>query len=179
MNEEAERKLKSTGVVLAPSETHPDIILIHNGGVSIQPESIYQLEMEVYGHAVSVPTLVVPGQRDEMILGTNIIKYIISQMKNVQGYWRVLSRPGSSENDEIVQFLDMLSGLHRWKGTEMPSKSQTYPSCSIVSPARTPRLGQVTFYCTCFRGKRYPGRAFKVTLVQEHCHRPGCGIHEQ
>ncbi len=40
MNEEAEGKLKSTGVVLAPSETHPDIILIGCGGVSIQPESI-------------------------------------------------------------------------------------------------------------------------------------------
>ncbi len=39
----------------------------------------------MYGHAVGVPTLVVPGQRDEMILGTNVIKYIISQMKNVQG----------------------------------------------------------------------------------------------
>ncbi len=125
MNEEAERKLKSTGVALAPSETRPDIILVGCGGVNIQPESIYQLEMEVYGHAVSVPTLVVPGQRDEMILGTNVIKYIISQMKNVQGYWRVLSRPESSENDEIVQFLDMLSGLHRWKGTEMPSKVGT------------------------------------------------------
>ncbi|KAL1248012.1 hypothetical protein QQF64_023388 [Cirrhinus molitorella] len=71
MNEEAERKLKSAGVLLTPSEIRPDIMLVGCGGVSIQPESIYQLEMEVYGRAVSVPTLVVPGQRDEMILVTN------------------------------------------------------------------------------------------------------------
>lgn len=93
MNVEAEHKLKSAGVALTPSETHPDIVLVGCGGVNIQPESIYQLEMEVYGHAVSVPTLVVPGQRDEMILGTNVIKYIISQMKSTHGYWRVLNRP--------------------------------------------------------------------------------------
>lgn len=125
MNVEAERKLKSAGVVLAPTEMRPDIVLVGCGGVSIQPESIYQLEIEVYGHTVSVPTLVVPGQRDEMILGTNVIKYIISQMKSTHGYWRVLNRPESSGNEEIMQFLDMLSGLHRWKGTEMPSKIGT------------------------------------------------------
>lgn len=62
MNEEAERKLKCAGIVLEPSEIRPDIILIGCGDVNIRPESIYQLEMEVYGQAVSVPTLVVPGQ---------------------------------------------------------------------------------------------------------------------
>lgn len=125
MNKEAECKLRSEGVKLTPSKMHPNIVLVGCGGVSVQPESIYQLEMEVYGYPVSVPTLVVPGQRDEIILGTNVIKYIISQMKSTPGYWRVLSRPESSGDDDIMQFLDVLSGLHRWKGTDMPSKIGT------------------------------------------------------
>lgn len=83
INKEAECKLKSAGVVLTSSEKRPDIILVGCGGVNVQPESICHLEIEVYGYVVNVPMLVVPGQRDEMILGTNVIKYIISQMKNV------------------------------------------------------------------------------------------------
>lgn len=125
INKEAECKLKSAGVVLTSSEKRPDIILVGCGGVNVQPESICHLEIEVYGYVVNVPMLVVPGQRDEMILGTNVIKYIVSQMKNVQGYWHVLSHPESSGNDDIAQFLNMLSGLHRWKGTEMPTKVGT------------------------------------------------------
>ncbi|KAL7833124.1 hypothetical protein SRHO_G00301420 [Serrasalmus rhombeus] len=121
MNEEAEQKLKSSGIVLPPSEPCSAITLVGCGGAQVQPKCIYEIEMEVYGHAVTVPTLVVPGQRDQMILGTNVIKYILSQLKKTPSYWRVLSQPESSGESEIEQFLNMLSGLHRWKGKEIPS----------------------------------------------------------
>ncbi|KAL7865118.1 hypothetical protein SRHO_G00103650 [Serrasalmus rhombeus] len=121
MNEEAEQKLKSSGIVLQPSEPCSAITLVGCGGAQVQPKCIYEIEMEVYGHAVTVPTLVVPGQRDQMILGTNVIKHILSQLKKTPSYWRVLSQPESSGESEIEQFLNMLSGLHRWKGKEIPS----------------------------------------------------------
>lgn len=121
MNEEANHKLKSAGIVFTPSEINPNIVLVGCGSVSIQPKSIYQLEMEIYDLAVNVPTLVVPGQRDEIILGTNVIEYIVSQIKNTPAYWRVLSQPECSGNENTARFFDMLSGLHRWKGDEMLS----------------------------------------------------------
>lgn len=120
MNEEAEEMLKNAGVALEFSEMQSNIVLVGCGGVHVQPKCVYQLEMEVYGQAVSVPTLLVPGQRDQMILGTNVIKHILSQLKKTPGYWRVLSHPESSGEPEIEQFLNMLSGLHRWKGSQIP-----------------------------------------------------------
>uniref|UniRef100_A0A3B1JBI6 Gypsy retrotransposon integrase-like protein 1 n=1 Tax=Astyanax mexicanus TaxID=7994 RepID=A0A3B1JBI6_ASTMX len=120
INEEAEQKLKSSGITLELSKIHSDIMLIGCGGVQVRPKCIYEIEMEVYGHAVNVPTLVVPGQRDEVILGTNVIKYILSRLKETPNYWRVLNMAESSGEPEIEHFLDMLSGLHRWKGKEIP-----------------------------------------------------------
>ncbi len=52
------------------------------GGLTVQPKCTYDLEIEVYGFKVVVPTLVVPGQRDEFIIGSNVIKCILQKMKS-------------------------------------------------------------------------------------------------
>lgn len=38
--------------------------------------------MEVYGVQCIVPILVVPGQKDDLILRSNIIKYLMHEMKS-------------------------------------------------------------------------------------------------
>ncbi|RXN22815.1 interleukin-1 receptor accessory -like 1-A isoform X3 [Labeo rohita] len=101
-------------------QTHTNILLIGCGGVKIKPRGMHQLKMDVYGKSVSVPTLVVPEQKDQLILGTNVIKFLLTQMKQDSGYWNVMNRPETTGEPEIEQFLNMLSGINRWKGDKIP-----------------------------------------------------------
>lgn len=87
----------------------------------------------VYGKLVSVPTLVVPGQRDQLILGTNVFKFILTQLKQTSGYWNVMNRPDTSGEPEIEQFLNMLSGINRWKGGEIPDVVGTAKLAQFVT----------------------------------------------
>lgn len=52
---------------------------------------MYEVELKVYGESYILPVLVVPGQKDELIIGTNVIKFLIRQMKSSHDYWRLLS----------------------------------------------------------------------------------------
>lgn len=121
INEETEHELLNMGMSAQVDQSHMDILLIGCGGVKVKPKGVYQLKMDVYGKLVSVPTLVVPGQRDQLILGTNVIKFILTQLKQTSGYWNVMNRPETSGEPEIEQFLNMLSGINRWKGGEIPN----------------------------------------------------------
>lgn len=93
MNEEAEEKLQSVGLCSESSTLDTDIVLVGCGEVQVKPKYIYQLEMNVYGQEVSVPTLVVPGQCDQLILGSNVIKHLIYHLKQNSSYWRVMEKP--------------------------------------------------------------------------------------
>lgn len=81
INEETEHELLSTGASVQLDQSHTDVLLIGCGGVKVKPKATYQLKMDVYGQLVSVPTLVVPGQKDQLILGTNVIKYLLSSSR--------------------------------------------------------------------------------------------------
>ena len=120
ISEAAEQRLQNA--VLSPElkEVKTGITLVGCGGVHVQPKCMYQLKMVVYGHVISVPTLVVPGQQEDLILGTNVIKYLIGQLKQTPMYWRVVSKPETTNELEVEQFLNMLSGLNRWKGDKIP-----------------------------------------------------------
>lgn len=80
--------------------------------------------MEVYGIKMVVPTLVVPGQHDELILGTNVIKHILRYFKLYGEFWQAVSSP-SSPDPECESFLSRLAGLNRWRGEEIPGKTGT------------------------------------------------------
>lgn len=91
INEEVERRLLDACGTLEPEHPHADMLLVVCGGVRVKPKCIHQLKMCVYGCKVIVPTLVVPGQKDQLIVGTNVIKYVMSQLKQSQSYWRVMN----------------------------------------------------------------------------------------
>lgn len=120
ISELAESRLLDAGVSLDPCEMQANVMLVGCGGVQVAPKCMYQLTIRVYEYVVSVPTMVVKGQRDELILGTNVLKFILSQLKQNPTYWRVMNRPESTQDAEIEQFLNILSGLNRWRGAEMP-----------------------------------------------------------
>lgn len=44
---------------------------------------MFEVEMKVYEESCIVPVLVVPGQQDDLIIGTNVIKFLMHQLKTV------------------------------------------------------------------------------------------------
>lgn len=52
---------------------------------------MYDLMMTVYGVKCIVPVLVVPGQRDELIIGSNVLKYLMHALKSNIDYWKLTS----------------------------------------------------------------------------------------
>lgn len=120
INGETERKLLSEGMPAQVDQSYMDILLVGCGGVKVKPSGVYQLKMDVYGKQLSVPTLVVPDQKDQLILGTNVIKFLLTQLKQDSNYWNVVNHPVLSGEPEIEQFLNMLSGINRWEGNKIP-----------------------------------------------------------
>ncbi len=132
MSEKAEAKLLDAGVLAKETKSNFDIVLIGCGGSRVKPKSAYDVEMEVYGCKVIVPTLVVQGQLDDLIIGTNVIKHVIRESKRCPAYWKALSYPCLNTDLESEQFLSMLAGVERWKGGEIPDKIGTVRCASAV-----------------------------------------------
>ncbi|CAI5660541.1 unnamed protein product [Oreochromis niloticus] len=97
-----------------------DIVVVGAGGHQIQPKAVFDLEVTIYGFKLLISTLVIPGQSDDMIIGSNAIKSLIHVMKNTDEYWRLLSisaalplKPVSSSDSKVTPGLrprDILVG---------------------------------------------------------------------
>lgn len=103
-----------------PSVIPSDMVLVGCGGLTVHPKSTYDLEIEVYGSKFIVPTLVVPGQKDEFIIGSNVIKHVLRKMKEEKKYWELIS--SQSGNAECEEFLELLGCTSRWSGSTRPEK---------------------------------------------------------
>lgn len=101
-----------------------DVVIIGCGGHRVNPKTMYELELSVYSCRLIIPVLVIPGQTEDLILGSNAIKWLIQKMRETDGYWRLVSRPVNSEDIECHQFLSLLSNVERWDG-DMPDKVGT------------------------------------------------------
>uniref|UniRef100_A0A674MGD5 ribonuclease H n=1 Tax=Takifugu rubripes TaxID=31033 RepID=A0A674MGD5_TAKRU len=123
LSESAEAKLRAAGVVLIPQPVPEQVVLIGCGGLVTQPKCIYDLDFEIYGWKFVVPTFLVPGQRDEFIVGTNVIRPVVQKMKSEEKYWEMLSSRTSDPDCEL--FLQLLSCSSRWLGPEVPDKVGT------------------------------------------------------
>lgn len=133
ISELAVEKLRSAGVL--PERQHPEenVVLIGCGGLQTQPEGFYELEMQIYGAHCVVPTLVVPGQRDDLILGSNVIKHIVHVMKSNSDYWCITSKHGYQPDSDVEKFLSMFTGVECWKGCEVPDKIGTVKLTQAVT----------------------------------------------
>lgn len=84
---------------------------------------MYDVEIKLYGESCIVPILVVPGQRDDLIVGTNVIRFLMHQLKVTPDYWCLLS--SGSLLPECGQFLDLMANSSRWRGEELPGRIGT------------------------------------------------------
>lgn len=57
--------------------------LFRCGGARTNPLGACKLDIYVYGCHVTVPTLVIEDQGDDVILGSNLLKNLILQLKRV------------------------------------------------------------------------------------------------
>lgn len=138
ISENAEVRLREAGVITDQRRIDVDVVLIGCGRLRVKPKCAFDVEMEVYGCKILVPTLVVPGQHDELILGTNVIKHVLRQSKLCESYWKTVSGPCPTVDPETERFLSMLSGLDPWKGEEVPFKVGTVRcnSATCLEPGR-------------------------------------------
>ncbi|KAG1933867.1 interleukin-1 receptor accessory protein-like 1-A [Pimephales promelas] len=125
-------QLLEAGVLDQEISSPSDIVLVGCGGKQTCPEGMCDLKMEVYGFSFSVPVLIVSGQVDQLIIGTNVLKPLIREMKSNEGFWRVLDKPDQSNPSEDCQFLRMLSSIERWRGNVIPDMVGTLKSKSAV-----------------------------------------------
>lgn len=110
LNDSVVSELRGHGVLDNVNEEDTDVILIGCGGKRVFPKSTLELKLDVYGCDVIVPCLVVPGQGDDLILGTNVIKYLVHRLKNSDRYWELIST-ASGLNPECDEFLSMMAGV--------------------------------------------------------------------
>lgn len=86
---------------------------------------MYDLTTTVYGYKVIIPVLVVPGQTDEIILGSNAIKWLISQMKETVSGQNITSAVNSAQDGNLPHLLSLLSGSDQCESGAMPNKIVT------------------------------------------------------
>ncbi|XP_060760477.1 uncharacterized protein LOC132870694 [Neoarius graeffei] len=129
----AVEKLRCAGVL--PEKQHPEenIVLIGCGGRQTQPEGLYELKIQIYGTCCIVPTLVVPSQPDDLIIGSNVIKHLMHDLKSDSKYWDIVSSYKHQSNPDIDHFLSMFTSVEQWKGQEIPEKVGTVKLTQAVT----------------------------------------------
>lgn len=64
-----------------PQPVPEKVVLVGCGGLTIQPKCICELDIGIYGSKFVVPTFLVPANRDELIIGSKVIRPIMPRMK--------------------------------------------------------------------------------------------------
>lgn len=84
-------------------------------GLDPRPKCLYEGELKIYRESCLIPVLVIPGQQDDLIIGTNVIKFLSHRMKGIDDYWRLISSHTLESPAECKWFLDVMANTCRWK----------------------------------------------------------------
>lgn len=77
---EGESNLCASGVLPQLSVIPSNVVFVGCGGLTIQSHCTYDL-VEFYGFKFIIPILLVPRQKDEFIIDSNVIKCVLQKMK--------------------------------------------------------------------------------------------------
>lgn len=106
----------------------------------MHPKSVFNINMKVNDCKIIVPTIVVEGQHDDLIMGTNVIKYLLRESKKCSTYWTAVSAPSSADT-ETKHFLSMLAGLHceylLWG--RLPKPAHVSPGSAVMTEPTSAR----------------------------------------
>lgn len=132
---------KAAGVVLTPQPVPESVAFIGCGGLLTRPKCIYDLDIDIYGSRFAVPMFVVPGQRDELIIRSNVLRPIIQNMESDEKYWELVFSGNTDLESE--QFLQLLSCISR---PVSPDKVGTVKLRQAVTLRRNAKIADV-FTC--------------------------------
>ncbi len=124
-------KLLSTGVLSNLSLAPTDVVLVGCGGTRTNPLGVCELDLNVYGCHVTVPTLVVKGQGDDLILGSNLLKHLILQLRSSELLISASER--ECDIDEKNKLFDLLANVEKWKNGTVPDLVGTVKIKKAVS----------------------------------------------
>lgn len=119
LTEQAEQML-TENVLLETIPLTQEIVLLGYGGTLSKCKCMYEVEMKLYGVSCIVPILVVSGQHDDLIIGTNVIRFLMHQLKITSDSWHIAARDNPPQ--ECEQFLDLLANSSWWRADEIPDK---------------------------------------------------------
>ena len=122
LSSEVVPRLEQAGVLSSGSLNPVNVVLVGCGGLKTAPVGKCELVLTAYGHKASVPVLVVDGQIDELIIGSNLIKHLMRLMRKNR-----LSETQSTEciEEDDEQLFSLLANVERWRGSEVPDKVGT------------------------------------------------------
>lgn len=123
LSEKAELEMLNKMVLSGPVPLTQDVVLVGCGGTLTKPKCLYEVEMKLYGQNCVVPVLVVSGQRDDLIIGSNVIRFLMCQLKVTSDYLHSVSC--GSLSPECEQFLSLMANSSQWQGDELPDKVGT------------------------------------------------------
>lgn len=78
----------------------------------------YKLNIDLLGCKMVVSFLVVPGQVDDMIVGSNVMRHVMRQVKKSEWFWDNVSQP--ARKDSCEPLFNLLSNVDRWHGDRIP-----------------------------------------------------------
>lgn len=96
--------------------------MIDGGSHHVTPAAAYDLEATTYNSKLLIPKLEIPGQTDNLIFGSNVLKGLICLMKGSDGYRNLLAKPVDVADSECYLFLSLLDNSDRWEDGPMPDK---------------------------------------------------------
>lgn len=124
VNEKTDTEL-SKSLHTIERKTAKDFVIVGCGGHLVTPTALYDLTATVYGYKVIVPVLVVPGQSDDMILGSNLIKWLIAQTNDTVESCADMSQQSDAQNDKLPKLLSLLSQSEQCNTKTLPDKIGT------------------------------------------------------
>lgn len=133
LSETANKKL-SQSIPNIGEKTAEDFVIVGCGGHLVTPSAMYDLTASVYGYKVIIPVLVVPGQTDDMILGSNAIKWLISQMKDTVGSQIITSPVSSAHANNFPQLISLLSSSDRCGAMPLKVGTARLKRCVALQP---------------------------------------------
>ncbi|KAK0147322.1 hypothetical protein N1851_013258 [Merluccius polli] len=116
--------LKQNDVIPPGSISPTSVVLVGCGGSRTNPVGVCELQMRVFGCCFSVPTFIVEGQGDDLILGSNVMKHFIRVLKHSKGFGEGVS-PSDQVPVEERNLLQLLNTVETWRGDEYPDKVGT------------------------------------------------------
>lgn len=99
ISEEVEQKLLDQCMLSQGRIPADRIVLVGCGGQQVCPRGVYSVELGLCGVKCLVTVLVVPGQKDDIIIGSNVLKCVIHQMKTDDNYCKLVTREEQEETE--------------------------------------------------------------------------------